>query len=69
MFDALDFIAEVTAHIPPNNKQYIRRYGLYASRTRGVWQLYPYIVRFAPFKWKERKILDSDSNEHLSEIQ
>lgn len=27
------FIAEVTAHISPKNKQYIRRYGLYASRT------------------------------------
>ena len=28
VFKALDFIAEVTAHIPPKNKQYIRRYGL-----------------------------------------
>ncbi|MBW8003690.1 MAG: hypothetical protein FVQ80_17060, partial [Planctomycetes bacterium] len=25
------FIAEVTQHIPPKNKQYIRRYGLYSS--------------------------------------
>jgi hypothetical protein len=26
-FDVLDFIALVTAHIPPKHKQYIRRYG------------------------------------------
>jgi len=34
--NAFDFIAEVTAHIPPEHKQYICRYGLYASRTRGI---------------------------------
>ena len=27
VFDVLDFIALVTAHIPPKHKQYIRRYG------------------------------------------
>jgi len=26
-FDALEFIAEVTAHIPPKHKQYIRHHG------------------------------------------
>jgi hypothetical protein len=47
-FDALDFIADVTAHIPPKHKQYIRRYGLYASRTRGTWDRFPHVVRLAP---------------------
>jgi hypothetical protein len=42
-FDVLDFIAEVTVHIPPKSKQYIRRYGLYSSRTRGKWEEYEYI--------------------------
>ena len=28
MFDALDFIAELTQHIPPKGLQLIRRYGL-----------------------------------------
>ena len=27
VFDALDFIALVTSHIPPKHKQYMRRYG------------------------------------------
>lgn len=54
IFKALDFIAEVTAHIPPKNKQYIRRYGLYSSRTRGIWERSSFIVKLAPSVWKER---------------
>ena len=38
VFNVLDFIALVTAHIPPKHKQYIRRYGLYSSRSRGKWK-------------------------------
>ena len=38
MFDALDFLAELTQHIPPKGLQLIRRYGLYASRTKGRWE-------------------------------
>ena len=36
MFDALDFLAELTQHIPPKGTQLIRRYGLYSSRIRGA---------------------------------
>ena len=42
MFDALDFIAELTQHIPPKGLQLIRRYGLYASRTKGRWEEMPW---------------------------
>jgi Putative transposase len=35
LFTALDFIAELTQHIPPKHKHLIRYYGLYASRTKG----------------------------------
>ncbi len=35
VFDALEFIALITSHIPPKHKQLIRRYGLYAYRSRG----------------------------------
>ncbi len=35
MFKALDFIAELTQHIPPKHKHLIRYYGLYSSRTKG----------------------------------
>jgi len=55
-FDALDLIAELTAHIPPKGKQYIRRYGLYSSRTRGVWQRMEFCVRLAPRGWKEKHL-------------
>ncbi|TVQ41519.1 MAG: hypothetical protein EA384_00185, partial [Spirochaetaceae bacterium] len=34
MFEALDFLTDLTQHIPPKGLQLIRRYGLYASRTK-----------------------------------
>ncbi len=52
MFNGLDFLAELTQHIPPKGIQYIRRYGLYASRTKGKWTEHPEIVRHAPEGWK-----------------
>jgi len=66
MFDGPDFLAELTGtparagaersdqgqHIPPRGVQYIRRYGLYASRTRGKWTEHPEIIKHAPSGWK-----------------
>ena len=52
MFEGCDFLAELTQHIPPKGTQYIRRYGLYASRTRGKWLEHPEVVRHAPEGWK-----------------
>ena len=60
IFDAVDFIAKVTAHIPPKGKQYIRRYGLYASRNRGVWSKIKHVARLAPAGWKENNLDSSD---------
>ena len=68
-FNALDFIAEVTAHIPPKNKQYIRRYGLYSSRTRGKWEEYEYISRLAPSGWKKKHDQKTDSEDSLPDIK
>ena len=45
----------MTQHIPPKGTQYIRRYGLYASRTRGKWSEHPEVVRHAPEGWKTAK--------------
>ena len=33
MFDALDFLAELTQQVPPKRTQLIRRYGLYSPRS------------------------------------
>lgn len=54
VFNVLDFIALVTAHIPPKHKQYIRRYGLYSSRSRGKWKEYDHLCKLAPDGWKEK---------------
>jgi hypothetical protein len=52
LFAVTDYIAEpmvhasgLTAHIPPKGVHYIRRYGLYSSRTRSRWSRLPHILR------------------------
>ncbi|TVQ37628.1 MAG: hypothetical protein EA384_11385 [Spirochaetaceae bacterium] len=52
LFDALDFLAEFTQHIPPKRLQLIRRYGLYASRTKGRWDEMLWVAERAPDGWK-----------------
>jgi hypothetical protein len=47
MVNALDFLAELTQHIPPKGEQLIRRYGLYSSRIKGSCDVMSYIVERA----------------------
>jgi transposase-like protein len=54
-FPVIRFFLELTQHIPPKGCQYIRRYGLYASRTKGTWPDKPHVVRLAPAGWKEQQ--------------
>lgn len=54
-------------HIPPKGFQYIRRYGLYASRSRGKWLEHPEIVRHAPAGWKAAHQKKSSDEEILEE--
>ena len=67
MFEGCDFLAELTQHIPPKGIQYIRRYGLYASRTRGKWAEHPEIVRHAPGKWKANQLESFSDEESLED--
>ena len=48
LFDAADFIALLTQHIAPKGVQYLRRYGLYSSRSRGKWADKPHVAALAP---------------------
>jgi hypothetical protein len=64
-FDVLDFIALVTAHIPPKHKQYIRRYGLYSSRSRGKWKEKEHLCRLAPDGWKEKHKITEKSQQEV----
>jgi hypothetical protein len=41
------FFLALTQHIPPKACQYIRRYGLYASRSKGKWPDKPQVLRLA----------------------
>ena len=60
-FPVILFLLELTQHIPPRGLQYIRRYGLYASRTKGKWPDMPYITRLAPTGWKAEHLQVSKS--------
>jgi hypothetical protein len=54
-FSALDFIAQLTLHIPPRGRHLVRRYGLYSSRGRGTWKDRPALRARAPQHWYGRQ--------------
>ena len=56
LFDPLDFLAELTQHIPPARVQLIRRYGLYSSRSKGHWTRMPYVLQRAPPGWTDGRM-------------
>ena len=62
-FPVTRFLLELTQHIPPRGLQYIRRYGLYASRTKGKWPDMPHVMRLAPAGWKAERLKASESVE------
>jgi hypothetical protein len=62
-FPVIRFLLELTQHIPPRGSQYIRRYGLYASRTKGKWPDMPHVMRLAPAGWKAERLKASESVE------
>ena len=66
-FDVCTVIAKVTQHIPPKGKQYIRRYGLYSSRSRGIWENLGFCCRLPPEGWKEKHLDNSFTEEVVTE--
>lgn len=53
-YSSLDFIAQVTLHVPPRGKHLVRRYGLYSSRGRGTWKSHAALSSRAPVSWYGR---------------
>jgi len=54
-FPLMRFFLELTQHLPLKGCQYIRRYGLYTSGTKGKWQHQPCVMRLAPAGWKKQQ--------------
>ncbi len=60
LFNALEFIAELTRHVPPKGVQLIRRYGLCSSRIKGrsptklAREQLGHISRRAPEGWRQQ---------------
>lgn len=63
MFDPLDFLAELTQHIPPKGTQLIRRYGLYSSRVKGRWEEMDHVAQRAPHGWRAEHELSIASDQ------
>jgi hypothetical protein len=59
-FPVTRFLLKLTQHIPPRGSQYIRRYGLYASRTKGKLPDMFHVMRLAPAGWKADRLKASD---------
>jgi len=53
VFRATDFIAELLQHLPDPRLRWIRRYGLYSSRSRGTWPRKAHLMRLAPEGWRQ----------------
>ncbi len=53
LFPATEFLVEVLQHLPDAGARFIRRYGLYSSRSRGTWSRKPHLLRLAPDGWKK----------------
>ena len=66
VYNASDFIAALTQHIPPARVHLVRYYGLYSSRTKGIWNTASYIARLAPEGWptkqEEWDVVKEDDN-------
>ena len=56
-FSCLDFIAQLTLHIPPRGRHLLRHYGLYSFRGRGTWKDRPALSSRAPLPWYGRQVL------------
>jgi hypothetical protein len=63
LFDASDFLAELTQHVPPRRVQLIRRYGLYSSRTKGRWTRMPHVAARAPESWRASHPLEAANHQ------
>lgn len=68
-FALLDFIAQVTLHVPPRGRYLMRRYGLYSSRRRGTWKGRPAHSSCAPDNWYGRKAVGAPAPSDASKDQ
>jgi hypothetical protein len=67
-FSCLDFIAQLTLHIPPRGRHLLRRYGLYSSRGRGTWKDRPALASRAPQHWYGRRAAQPPAAAESAEV-
>jgi hypothetical protein len=69
VYDGEDFIAALTKHIPPARVHLVRYYGLYSSRSRGIWKDMPYIFRLTPEGWLKRQEEQNNIKDNDVEVE
>ena len=69
LFEAPEFIALLTQHLPKKGVHHIRRYGLYSSRSRGIWVEKPYVAALAPDGWKQKHLDPTASQDTQDEYE
>jgi len=69
VYTASDFIAALTQHIPQARVHLVRYYGLYSSRSRGVWKNMPFVVRLAPEGWVKKQEEQDIGEEDDAEVK
>ncbi len=70
VYNGEDFVAALVQHIPPARVHLVRYYGLYSSRSRGVWKDMPYVVHLAPEGWPpNQEEQDTGKVEDDTEVQ
>mgnify|MGYP001114257842 CR=1 FL=1 len=67
VFEAEEFISQLTQHVPPPRMRVIRYYGLYSSRSRQKWKEWDHVARHAPDGWKNVH-LENDAVEEKDDI-
>ena len=70
VYNGEDFVSALSQHIPPARVHLVRYYGLYSSRTKGIWEDIPNVVRLAPEGFsKKQEEHDTDEVADDTEVQ
>ena len=65
VYDADEFIARLTQHIPLPRIRLIRYFDLYSSKSRGKWKDWEHISKLAPDGWKEQNEIEIQDEEKV----
>ena len=63
VYEADEFIARLSQHIPLPRIRLIRYFDLYSSKSRGKWKDWDHVSKLAPYGWKEQNGIEIQNEE------